>query len=157
MKNMNSKLVQVLLFVFAYANIITAVLACGYILVKSENEDNKRAAKLALFVSAIFICLSALVTFFTYLLQDIAKIYVYDAMTTINGIVQILKILVFVALSVLTICGISLLKSDNEIQNKKVESNAQEKENKENFEEVKAKDVEIIAENDNEDNSLNNF
>lgn len=94
-----------MIYVFSYVNIITACLACGYILIKDEDERNRRAAKLALIISAIFTGVSAFLSLYYNILIGLADISIgsgaYEAYSIMTSIVNIVKIIVFVALIVM--------------------------------------------------------
>lgn len=61
MKKLSTRFVRVMMYVFGFVNIIAAVIGCGYVLLKDEDEGNRTAAKRALILSAVFVGLDAVV------------------------------------------------------------------------------------------------
>ncbi len=103
MKSISKKLVKVLMYVFGYANIVAAVIGCGYVLIKGEDEGCKTAARNSLILSIIFTALGALSSFISYLFGSIISLNVYEALNIINAIIGILKIAAYVTLIVLAL------------------------------------------------------
>ncbi len=105
MKKLDNRFVQVMIYVFGYANIITACLASGYILIKDEDESNRRAAKIALIVSAIFTGISAILALYYNIVIGLADVSfnsgAYDAYSILTAVVNIVKIIVFAVLVIM--------------------------------------------------------
>lgn len=105
MKKLDNRFVQTLIYVFGYANIITACLASGYILIKDEDEQNRRAAKISLIVSAIFTGISAILALYYNIVIGLAGVYIgsgaYDVYSYLSNIANIAKIVVFAVLIIM--------------------------------------------------------
>ena len=91
----------------AYVNIIAFVIAGGFIYNKTENEDVRGSAKLALLTFGSFTVLE-LVRSLVYNLLNLFGAS-YDTLSVLSDIAlvfAILRILAFVALFVLDLCGV---------------------------------------------------
>ena len=166
---LNNKLVQCLLYVFGYASIIASVIASGYILIKDKDEDNRRAAKNALVIAAIFTGLSA-IAYFYYQFVRMSGSYgtAYDIYVYADSIINIVRIVVFAVFAILALVGIqcNLIKSNQATSQATVQKVESENNEETNVEEnaVETTDYKPFAteeqnptqnqKEDNEDNKL---
>ena len=108
-----NKLKETLIWLCGYLNIVAFAIVGGYAIVKSENEDLKKATKTAFIVTLIFTAISAFLAIFNYC-GNISKNYygssAYDFYTIASSIVGIAKIVVFAVFIIMT-----LLKKEEKV------------------------------------------
>ena len=105
MKRISNTLVRVLMYVFGYANIIAAVVGCGYVLLKDEDEGNCTAAKRSLILVALFVALKALNELYYYIAIRLigasgAALDVYSVFGTLITLAQIITFAAFAILAI---------------------------------------------------------
>ena len=103
MKKLSARFVRVMLYVFGFASIIAAVVACGYVLIKDEDEGNRTAAKRSLILSAGFVGLNAVVTLYRAIVISLigAGGAAYTVADVLTALITIAEIAVFAVLAIL--------------------------------------------------------
>ncbi|MGN1076903.1 MAG: hypothetical protein ACI4ST_00150, partial [Candidatus Gallimonas sp.] len=101
MKNLSVRWQKLVVWLTGYLSIIAFVIAGGYIHQKTEQEEVRRSAKLALFVTAIFTALDLLRYFLQCCvnLADASSMWIYD----MSSVFSILKIVAFIVLFIVDI------------------------------------------------------
>ena len=101
MKNLSVRWQKLIVWLTGYLSIIAFVVAGGYIHQKTEHDEVRSSAKIALFVTAIFTGLDMI----RYLLQycvnlaDAATMWIFD----MSYVFAIVKIIVFIVLFIVDI------------------------------------------------------
>ncbi len=122
MKNLSSKWQKLIVWLTGYVNIIAFFLAGGYIFLKTDDEDVKTSAKTAL-VLTVFFTVVELVRSVIYSIMSLSE----APYTTLNNISKvatvfsIIKIVAFIALAILDLCGIKLIPVKNKASQNKTE------------------------------------
>ena len=114
---MNEKLKKVFILLSGYLSFIAYAIVGGYVLVKSDNEELKKTAKLTLIVTLIFTAISAVLLIYNHFGNFFGGYYsstAYDVYSIITGIVAIAKIIVYAVLIIMV-----LVKKDKEISENK--------------------------------------
>lgn len=103
MKKLSARFVRVMLYVFGFASIIAAAVACGYVLIKDEDEGNRTAAKRSLILSAGFVGLNAVVTLYRAIVISLigAGGAAYTVADVLTALITIAEIAVFAVLAIL--------------------------------------------------------
>lgn len=99
MKNLSVRWQKLIVWLTGYLNIIAFVIAGGYLYQKTEHEEVKSSAKIALIVTAIFTAIDILRLFIQYCLSLASSSSTW--LGTASLIIAIIKNLVFVILFVL--------------------------------------------------------
>ena len=89
---------KVLIWFCSYVSLVAYAVVGGYTIVKTQDEDLKKSAKLALVASLIWAAVSAFLTiFYSCLSMSTGNIYngAYEAYLIIKGIFDILKIIFY--------------------------------------------------------------
>ena len=110
MKNLSSKWQKLIVWLTGYVNIIAFFLAGGYIFLKTDDEDVKTSAKTAL-VLTVFFTVVELLRSVIYYIMSLANVP-YETLSKVSEIgtvLTIVKIVAFVTLAILDLCGIKLL------------------------------------------------
>ena len=90
----------------AYVNVIAFILAGGYLYLKSEDEDARSSAKLALFVYAGFTALEMLRALIYNMLNLFGAGYeTLSVLSDISTAIAIVRIICFATLFILDLCG----------------------------------------------------
>ena len=114
---MNEKLKKVFILLSGYLSFIAYAIVGVYVLVKSDNEELKKTAKLTLIVTLIFTAISAVLLIYNHFGNFFGGYYsstAYDVYSIITGIVAIAKIIVYAVLIIMV-----LVKKDKEISENK--------------------------------------
>lgn len=114
---MNEKLKKVFILLSGYLSFIAYAIVGGYVLVKSDNEELKKTAKLTLIVTLIFTAISAVLLIYNHFGNFFGGYYsstAYDVYSIITGIVAIAKIIVYAVLIIMV-----LVKKDKETSENK--------------------------------------
>lgn len=114
---MNEKLKKVFILLSGYLSFIAYAIVGGYVLVKSDNEELKKTAKLTLIVTLIFTAISAVLLIYNHFGNFFGGYYsstAYDVYSIITGIVAIAKIIVYAVLIIMV-----LVKKDKETNENK--------------------------------------
>ena len=103
MKKLSTRFVRVMMYVFGFVNIIAAVIGCGYVLLKDEDEGNRTAAKRALILSAVFVGLDAVVDLYRAIVISLigAGGAAVTVATVLSALILIARIAVFAVLAIL--------------------------------------------------------
>lgn len=107
MKDLSVKWQKLIVWLTGWLGIIPFVIAGGYIHQKSEDQGVRRSAKCALIVVAVFTALEILNLLFTciFALSD-ASFDVRNVFTKIFVAVELIRIICFVTLFILDMCGV---------------------------------------------------
>lgn len=101
MKGLSVQFQKLIVWLTGYLSIIAFVVAGGYLYQKTEDEEVKSSAKVVLLLTAGFTAIEILLSFLRYCL------YIVSAQTgwvnTIGYVVEIIKIIAFVALFIIDI------------------------------------------------------
>ena len=113
---------KLFIWISAYLSYIAFALVGGYVFVKEENEELKKQAKLALFVTAIFACISAVLSIFSlcYNVSTTVNTGMSNFLRYTNFIVNLGKIITYAVFTIVAI----IPKNDNQekVSEKKDES-----------------------------------
>lgn len=93
-----------LIWLCGYLNIVALALTGGYVIVKSENEELRREAKKAFFVTVIFTLISMFFTLYSdigSMASDYYSSAAYTAYSVMTNLVSIAKVIVFVVFGAL--------------------------------------------------------
>ncbi len=96
--NWSNKWKKCLIWFSAYMSFIAFALVGGYTIVKTEDEELKKATKVAFIVSLIFACISGFLTIFSNAAGFSDNYYgsaAYDFYNIFSKIVNIAKVVVF--------------------------------------------------------------
>lgn len=96
MKGLSLRWQKVVVWLTGYLNIVAFIIAGGYFYQKTEHEEVKRSAIIALFVTAVFTAIDVVRLFILYCLNLGSASTSW--LTTTYTVLQIIKILVFVVL-----------------------------------------------------------
>lgn len=96
MKDLSARWQKLIIWLTGYLNIVAFVVAGGYFYFKTEREEVKSSAKIALIVTAFFTALDILRLFIQYC-YNIASTSA-SWLSTTTWVVALIKIIVFVAL-----------------------------------------------------------
>ena len=101
----NSTWKKLFVWISAYLSYIAFALVGGYVFVKEEDEDVKKQAKLALFVTVIFACISAVLSIFSlcYNVSSTVNTGMSDFLRYTNFIVSLGKIITYAVFTILAI------------------------------------------------------
>ena len=94
----NKKWKTLLLWMSSYLSIVAYALVGGYVIVKNEDEDLKKTAKIALVITMIFSGLSALLSLYSQIASFSNNYYssaAYDFYSVCSSLVSIAKIVVY--------------------------------------------------------------
>ncbi|MBO5479917.1 MAG: hypothetical protein J6A63_01850 [Clostridia bacterium] len=110
MNNLSSKWQKTIVWLTGYLNIIAFFLAGGYVYLKTEDEDVRSSGKTVLALLVGFAGIDLLCTLL-YNVLSVANVdySVLSTVSDIRTIVSVVKIVVFVALFILDLCGIKFL------------------------------------------------
>ena len=122
MKHLNSRIVQALLYIFSFANVIACVIASGYVLLKDEDKNNRRTAIVALALCALFVVVFAIIELFYNTYINLAS-GDYEVYSRTVAIVNILQIIIYAVFVILALCGVTLSSQENAGQKTNNENN----------------------------------
>ena len=109
MKNLSATWQKLILWLTGYVSIVAFILAGGYFYKNTEDKKVKTTAKVVLVLTAVFTALGIVVS----ILNNIATIADnYDIMntaSTMSAIFSLVKIVTFVTLFILDLCGIDFI------------------------------------------------
>lgn len=97
---------KVLIWFSGYFSLIAYAIVGGYVIVKSEDKELKKTAKIALVVSLIWAAVSAFLTIFYSCLSmssGVAYNGAYDAYVIMRAVFDILKIVTYAVIILITL------------------------------------------------------
>ena len=107
MKNLSAVWQKCIIWITAYLNVIAFVIAGGYFYFKSEDEDVRGTAKLALLGFGGFTALELVRSLIYNLLNLFEASYdTLSVMSDIGTVFSILRVLTFVTFFILDLCGV---------------------------------------------------